>query len=101
MKPFNFIIQMQEATDRLFRVLPDNFTANDMTAIFSYVGAICLCSEMEDIPLDTDENIIDLFNKSKAADERFLAENEHKAIIDFDREKCWDFIYNNRKLLRV
>ena len=101
MKPFDFMSQMQEATKRLFKVLPDNFTGNDMNAISGYVGAICLCSEIENVPLDTDENIIDLFNKAKAADERFLANKEHKPIIDWDREKCWDFIYNNRKLLRV
>ena len=101
MKPFNFISQMQEATKRIFKVLPDDFTGNDMNAISAYVGAICLCSEMEDVPLDTDENIISLFNKAKAADERFLAKQEHQVVIDWDREKCWYFIYNNRGLLKV
>lgn len=101
MKQFNFINQMQEVTKRLFKVLPDNFTGNDMNAISAYIGAICLYSEMEDVPLDTDENIVSLFNKAKAADESFLAKQAHEVIVDWDREKCWDFIYNNRKLLRV
>ena len=98
MMKLDFMNKASEAFKKLLKVIPDDYTGDELNAITAYVGAIYLLAQSYGYDEITSEAMALIFySKSKKADEKFIEDNEVE--VDWDRERCWSIIKDNLNLL--
>lgn len=97
MNTLDFMDKANEAVKKLLKVIPDDYTGDEMNAITAYIGAVYLLAQTYGYEITSEAIALIFYSKAKKADETFIEDNEVE--VDWDRERCWSFIKDNLNLL--